>query len=1008
MTNDRHQRVKTLFLNAKELAPEERDAFLEKECAGDTDLRREVESLLAHEDDATVSFMQRPLLGSELREQVMSMAADAPPARIGAYRVISEVGRGGMGAVYLGVRDAEGFTQRVAIKVIKRGMDTDDIVRRFELERHLLAALDHPNIARLIDGGATEDGLPYFVLEYIDGKPIDDYCDEKRLSTADRLKLFRQVCEGVQCMHQNLIVHRDLKPSNILVTSAGVPKIVDFGIAKLLNPALSPILKDPTALDLRLLTPEYASPEQVRGENVTTSSDIYSLGVLLYELLTGRRPYRLRSRIQEEMERIICEQNPEKPSTAISKVETFEGEKAPSGATTKPITPESVSTTRASKPDRLRRQLAGDIDDIVLMAMRKEPDRRYATAEQLSEDIRRHLDGLPVMARPDSVVYRFGKFVRRNRTASFSAALIALSLTAGVIGTSWQAHEASMQRDRAERRFDQVRDLARVFMYDFHDEIAPLAGSTPARELLVTEALAYLSALEEDAQDDPALLEDIADAYDRVGDIQAGIRGGNLGNTQGAIESYRQAESVRAALQNAPGAPRPSDARLLRSHLRLGDVLARIGDDAAAADRYQSAVAAAERILQDDADDASLRRSLAVTQIKLADAHRRLGDLGAARQAYEESLGIRRILVDQAPTEIQPRRDLSVGLIAIADLEEQTGDHARARTNRREALRLREEILVETPESGRAQRDVGVASMYVARSERRLANFEAARAHAQRFDELTQALLEADPENARARRDRLLALDLRADVERDLGDVQAALDLYSEVERQADRMIAMDPENRTLKRQRAAAWSQHGDLLFDSGDVLGARAQFTRALESARTDYERNPESARSTRNLALAQQKVASARLASGDAQSARSDLVSAIALLDGLLEEDFEDALARSRRADALRLLAEVESELHGAGGAIPPLERAEKDLALLAGKNPDDASIAARRVRVVIAIAEALEAGGQSAEADARTAEALALYDAITPDELTPGARVELDADLAPYRPKEAPRP
>jgi serine/threonine protein kinase len=274
----------------------------------------------------------------------------------------------------------------VALKIIKRGMDSEEIQRRFKAERQILATLAHPNIARLLDGGVTEDGLPYFVMEYIDGQPIDEYCDSHKLTTKERLELFRKVCSAVQYAHQNLVVHRDLKPGNILVGSDGEPKLLDFGIAKLLNPNLSPLSLPMTATMMQILTPEYASPEQVRGEPITTASDVYSLGVLLYELLTGHRPYQLKSRIPQEIERIICESEPLKPSTVITRVEEITTSDGASGQ----LTPESVSQKRDGKPDTLRKRLAGDIDNIVLKSLRKEPQRRYTSVEQFSEDIRRH------------------------------------------------------------------------------------------------------------------------------------------------------------------------------------------------------------------------------------------------------------------------------------------------------------------------------------------------------------------------------------------------------------------------------------------------------------------------------------------------------------------------------------------------------------------------------------------------------------------------------------------
>lgn len=341
---------------------------------------------------------------------------------IGPYKVLREIGHGGMGVVYLAARDDREYKKRAAIKLVKRGMDTNSILRRFRNERQILADLDHPNIAKLLDGGTTEDGLSYFVMDYVEGLPIDLYCDTHKLPTAERLKLFRMVCSAVEYAHQQGAVHRDLKPSNVLVTAEGVPKLLDFGIAKLLNPELSSQTMEPTAT-LRPMTPEYASPEQARGQAITPASDIYSLGVLLYELLTGHRPYRIKNHTPQEIERVICEEEPEKPSTMISRIEEII---KPDGTNRVTITPESVSKTRDGQPSTLRRRLAGDIDNIVMTALRKEPERRYASVEQFSADIRRHLEGLPVTARKDTLWYCTAKFIKRNRAG-------ALAVLAGMI-----------------------------------------------------------------------------------------------------------------------------------------------------------------------------------------------------------------------------------------------------------------------------------------------------------------------------------------------------------------------------------------------------------------------------------------------------------------------------------------------------------------------------------------------------------------------------------------------
>jgi eukaryotic-like serine/threonine-protein kinase len=435
--------ITQLFNSALEHEASQRAAFLAQACAGDEALRREVESLLAYEQSG--GFIEGSAVAVAARLLTDEPAPPLPPAasvvgrRIGPYKVTRELGRGGMGAVYLAVRADDQYQKQVAIKLVKAGMDSEQVLRRFRHERQILAGLDHPNITRLIDGGTTEEGLPYFVMEYIEGQEITEYCDHHHLSVVERLELFLTICAAVHYAHQNLVIHRDLKPSNILITATGVPKLLDFGIAKLLAPELFPQTVASTVTGQRLMTPEYASPEQVRGEVITTASDVYSLGVLLYKLLTGQHPYQLRNYLPQEILRVVCEEEPAKPSTAINRVEVIT-------AAEHEI---RVSQTHDSQPEKLRRRLKGDLDNIVLKALRKEPERRYSSVEQFAEDIRRHLAGLPVIARKDTLAYRSTKFIKRNKVA-VAVALAFVLLTIGFIASlTVQAARITRERDKA-------------------------------------------------------------------------------------------------------------------------------------------------------------------------------------------------------------------------------------------------------------------------------------------------------------------------------------------------------------------------------------------------------------------------------------------------------------------------------------------------------------------------------------------------------------------------------
>jgi serine/threonine protein kinase/TolB-like protein/Flp pilus assembly protein TadD len=426
MTRDEWRRIKAIASGALAEPESQRAAYVASHCGEDDVLRGEVESLL-HSASKAANLFEGPTV-------VMAGAAAALEAltqfdtsrigeRVGPYRIVRSLGAGGMGSAYLAERADEAFEKRVAVKLIKRGMDTDAVLRRFRQERQILANLDHPNIARLIDGGTTADGLPYFVMEYVEGTPIDVYCDAQQLSIAERVALVRRVCDGVQYAHDRRVIHRDLKPSNVLVASDGTPKLLDFGIAKALAPETAAEQTEPTFM-ARAMTPPYASPEHVRGESMTRATDVYSLGVLLYELLTGHRPYRLDGRTLQEIDEIICREEPPRPSAIVDA-------SAPGG-------------------HERRRELAGDLDNIVMMALRKEPERRYPTVSALSDDLGRHLQGLAVDARAADATYRLARYFVRHRVRLIEVGFVAAALVAIVAVTNWRRDSAPPPRSPIE------------------------------------------------------------------------------------------------------------------------------------------------------------------------------------------------------------------------------------------------------------------------------------------------------------------------------------------------------------------------------------------------------------------------------------------------------------------------------------------------------------------------------------------------------------------------------
>jgi eukaryotic-like serine/threonine-protein kinase len=425
------EQVKEIVARALEEREEDREAFVRQACAENAGLRAEVQSLLLNYDRAD------NLLENSPAANLLSFAPSAMAGeKIGTYRILRKIGHGGMAAVYLGERDDQSYRKQVAIKMVKSGIDSEQVIRRFRNERQTLAALDHSHIVRLLDGGSTQDGSPYLVMEYVEGLPIDQYCDLNGLSINNRLRLFLEVCSAVQYAHERFVIHRDLKPANIMIAKGGVPRLLDFGIAKLLNPECYqvPVV---TRTGLHPMTPEYASPEQIRGLDITIATDIYSLGVLLFELLTGHRPYPSAQSLLE-MERLICEDEPTKPSAVIHRTE----ERLSAAGEKTTISAESVSRQRGTQPAELQRRLHGDLDMIVMKALRKEPERRYGSVREFSDDIECYLAGMPIKARKSTIVYRGGKFVRRHKE-SLTAALAVLAFTAGF--AIWQVHKVTQQ-----------------------------------------------------------------------------------------------------------------------------------------------------------------------------------------------------------------------------------------------------------------------------------------------------------------------------------------------------------------------------------------------------------------------------------------------------------------------------------------------------------------------------------------------------------------------------------
>jgi serine/threonine protein kinase len=702
--------AKRIFSEALELDPTNRSEFLTRECGADSALYLEVSSLLENHDQAN-SFFEQPLAAT------IAPAVDPMIGRrVGFYKILRQIGLGGMGTVYLAERADDQFRKRVALKAVRPELFNEHARRRFQNERQTLAVLDHPNIIKLLDGGTTEDGVPFLVTEYVEGLPIDKYCVSAGLSVRQRLQLFYALLGAVHYAHGHLIVHRDLKPGNILVTPEGIPKLLDFGIAKLLQPEYSAQEMGLTQSGMQPMTPNFASPEQITGQPITTASDTYSLGVILYQLLTGHHPYERQMHTAFELGQAICESVPDKPSKFAEKA----------------AEPAVQVNAKA---------LRGDLDTIVLKAMRKEPQRRYASVEHFSEDIRRYLNGFPVLARDSGVWYQASKFIGRHQATSAGVAL----LTAGLIVSSVVAVQ---QKRAAERRFADLRLFANFVLNQLDDSL--LKGTIPARALLADKGVEYLDKLAAEKGGDPSIKRDLVTGYIKNGDAKGNLYGASLGETAGAEESYRKALRFAEELVRIDPKNLEDRRNLVLAHVKVGEVLATSGnrseamkhyseasktheatmamgtpdppallaaanlwasignlrnlssDPAGALDCYRHGLQTAGRLPASHSNKANvlafMRENVASSTVLAG------GDATGAEEMILESIATYQRRFDANPTP-RGRRNLARAYETLAEVQQHNAKYTQALASMRRSLQMTEALLAENPEDEREQLD---------------------------------------------------------------------------------------------------------------------------------------------------------------------------------------------------------------------------------------------------------------------------------------------------------------
>jgi len=894
---------------------------------------------LPNEDDPTVHDSQASAETSDYVPPAAVLAPSIEGQRFGAYQVIREIGRGGMGAVYLAARADDQFKKRVALKILRADINAQEVLSRFRHERQILASFDHPNIAGLLDGGSTPNGEPYFVMDYVEGTPIDQYCDSHGLTVAERITLFRQVCSAVQYVHQNLIVHRDLKPSNILVTSEGVPKLLDFGIAKILKPETMATMVNATRAEDRVMTPAYASPEQVRGEPITTASDIYSLGVVLFELFTGRRPYRMKSNTAHELARVICDEEPDKPSTAIVKTDR--------GTPQQAARVEELSRKRSTEPDRLERGLKGDLDNILLKAMRKEPQRRYASVEQFSEDLHRHLANLPVSAHEDSFRYRTEKFVRRNVVAVAAGTVAVLSLLAALIVTTIAFRQARNERALAESRFEDVRKLAHTFIFDVHDAIQNLTGSTPARSLIVKTGTEYLDRLATAPMSNSALKDslqrELAEGYVKIGDVEGNPFVSNLGDIAKALESYRKA----LVLANAQLQARPKDIEALhevgRVHEKLGSVLPFAGKGPEALNEATEAVRLYSQVLAATPDDVQAK-------IDLSRGYEAQGDVAGGAQAI--SLG--------------RKKDAAV------------------------AYQHGLEILPDVPPNhklaGRITRGRIVLEMKLAD----LAAYENPSAALIKYKELyatAQALSRANPTDDYQRALAAILLDKVANAQHLLGDAKGALESYRAGIAPAEEALRADPTNGKAQYNLMVGYKNLGDVYYDQvKNMPEALKCFRRAAELMESLIQSDPKNVVNRQRLAEVISYVASCEWFTGKPEEARRDARRSLEIAKALA--DLPDANHDQIYNYAWLAVTMDPADVRDPKSALPYAKRAVE----LGGMH---------NALSLHVLAQAYEGVGDYAHAEETELKALATYAPVKPGDPVPVQQRMMDDFLKEIR-------
>ncbi len=806
--------VEELFLAALDRPASERQGFLDEKCAGNPGLRAEVESLLSFDTDKSRPLSPIVEAGAAGILDGMAMLG----VRAGPYVIKALIGHGGMGSVYRASRVDEQFSREVAIKFIRTGMNTPAAVGRFLRERQILANLDHPYIGKLLDGGATERGIPYFVMEYIHGAPIDEYAEKNSLTVEARCELFRRVCEAVGYAHRHLVVHRDLKPSNVLVKEDGTPVLLDFGIAKILDDAAA--MDRTRTAGTGMLTPEYASPEQLRGRPTNTATDIYSLGVVFYQLLTGSKPFQVEATTPLELARTICEDAPPRPSSVVN-----------------------------ARHANARLRLSDDLDNIVLMALRKEPERRYRSVDQFSEDVLRYLQGRPIIAREDTFRYRATKFVQRNRAGVLAATLATAALLGAVVATSYEAHranqallvsrehqaraerehgialrqrelatasetraleqqelatqsekraveranEADRERQKARKRLTDIVDLSRHSLFDVQGTLEHLSGALEARRDIIVTTRSYLDGLASGNENDPTILAMLVTGYTQTGDVLGVPARPNLGDTKGALEAWQKARRILTRLEKIQ--PRNMRALLqdLGLHQRVGLVLESQGRGREALTEYGAALEVARKLAHGFPNDPNAIVQTGIVEHNLGATLGQLHDPSAVDHVRAEVAVYERVSA-MVPHETEHRMGLATAISALGQTLIAEHKLREGLDQYLKSLAIREDLIRQRPndvlgQGGLGRNLVRIATTLGAPWMENLGDRAGATQYIQRALEIFEPLRVSEPSDRRAKGDLARTLVYAGGIRQDPGQLSRGVALLVELRAEDPKQV---------------------------------------------------------------------------------------------------------------------------------------------------------------------------------------------------------------------------